>query len=260
MNFKNFSLGLVLLFFASNLLAQGPPLTSDKPIMLSAKTIVLKTLTEIRHTDAGTFTRAPLMFHYLPKSNMLAAVHLPFVNDKHKGDTAEVGPQLGDIGLLLKYQWYRFDKTGKTFRSVIKAYQSFPTGERVLNSDINLGTYQLYLGSVSGYETVKHGISFEIGYNIVPDLDEDTFRMKAGFGLPILKPVYPANQVNFLFEYVMNKFTEKDAFELMYTQGVQYARKHFTWEMGVQAPLVQNGTAIDNRRKYSLFLGTRFIY
>lgn len=240
--------------------AQGPPMTSDKPIMLSAKTFIIKTLTEIRHTDLGTYTRAPLMMHYLPTSDFLFALHLPLVNDKQLGEVAEVGPQLGDIGLLLKYQWYRFDRTGRTFRSALKAYQTFPSGERVLNNDINLAEYQLYLGSVSGYETVKYGMSFEFGYNLVPELDEDAFRMKAGFGLPILKPVYPVKQVNFLFEYVMNKFTEKDVFELFYTQGVQYARKHFTWEAGVQAPLVQRGDDLTNKRKYGLFFGTRFVY
>jgi len=250
----------VLALSSITLRAQGPPLTSDKPIMLSAKTIVIKTLTEIRHTDAGTYTRAPLMFHYLPTSNWLAAVHVPLVNDKQLDDVVAVGPQLGDVGLLLKYQFYRFDRTGRTLRSVIKSYQQIPTGRRVPGSDINLGVYQLYLGSVTGYETVKYGMSFEFGYNLVPDLNEDTFRMKAGFGLPILKPVYPANQINFLFEYVMNRFTEKDIFELLYTQGVQYARKRFTWEMGVQTPLVQSGDDIINKRKYGLFLGTRFIY
>lgn len=240
--------------------AQGPPMTSDKPIMLSAKTFIIKTLTEIRHTDAGTYTQAPFMLHYLPTSNWLAAVHLPLVNDKPLDDIVAVGPQLGDIALMLKYQFFRLDRTGRTLRSVIKSYQQFPTGERVPNSDINLGAYQLYLGSVTGYETVKYGMSFEFGYNLVPDLDEDAFRVKAGFGLPILKPVYPVNQVNFLFEYVMNRFTEKDMFELLYTQGVQYARKRFTWEMGIQTPLVQRGEDLINKRTYGLFLGTRFIY
>lgn len=240
--------------------AQGPPMTSDKPIMLSAKTIVIKTLTEIRKTDLGSYTRAPLMFHYLPKSNFLAAVHVPIVTDRQFAEVEEVGTQLGDVNLLLKYQFYRFDRTGKTFRSVLKSVITFPTGERVLNTDINLGVYQYYFGSVSGYETVKHGMSFEFGYNIVPELDEDFIQVRAGFGLPILKPVYPAKQINFLFEYVMTEYTERDTFELLYTQGVQYVRKHFTWEIGVQAPLVQNGMDLVNERKYSLFLGTRFIY
>jgi len=251
---------LTLVVTSSNILAQGPPILSDKPIMLGSKSIVVKTLMEIRHTDSGTFTRVPLMLHYLPTSNSLVALHIPYVSSSFDLEGPRNQSQLGDIGLLLKYQLYRRDFTGRTFRMVLKSYQSLPTSDNVPTTDINPGEYQGYYGVVAGYETIKYGLAFEAGYNMIPNIKGgDAIRINVGFGLPILKPLYPVNQVNFYFEYNLQKFLEVDALELLYAQGVQYARKRWTWEAAVQVPLIQTGDDLFFKRKYSLLFGTRFI-
>ncbi len=252
--------GFAISWCCNTVLAQGPPITGDKPIMLSAKTVLIKTLTEIRKTESGTFVKAPLMVHYLPTSNSLVALHIPFVTYSYD-DTEETGNRLGDVQLLAKYQLFRMDRKAKTLRVVAKTLQTFPTSERDLHiHDITTGHYQGYYGAVIGYETIKHGISFEAGYNIVKDYQDDEFRLKMGFGLPLLKPVYPVNQLNLYFEYQSSWFTERDDFELLYSQGIQYAIKRFTFDAAVQVPLVQNTFPFSERRKYSLLLGTRIVF
>ena len=70
----------IILFGIQFAEAQGPPITADKPIMLCGGSFTAKTLTEIRHTERGDFTYVPVMLHYLPTSNSLVAIHLPYIN------------------------------------------------------------------------------------------------------------------------------------------------------------------------------------
>ncbi|MEM6724624.1 MAG: hypothetical protein AAF598_11330 [Bacteroidota bacterium] len=253
-------LSLILWCGSSTLFAQGPPITADKPILLGSKAVVLKTLSEIRNREDGTFTRIPFMAHYLPTSNSLVAIHTPLViyDDKNL-ETFGSGVALADISILSKYQFYRKDKTGKTLRMVAKTLQTLPTGKNLGINDISLGEYQSYFAGVIGYETIKYGISGEIGYNLVPNTQTDEFRVKTGFGLPLLKPSYPVKQVNLYFEYTSNWFTQLQIYELLYAQGVQYAIKRLTLEMAVQVPLTQ--TRPENQQlNYSLFFGTRYVF
>jgi len=67
-----------------------------------------------------------------------------------------------------KYQFYRKDYTGKTFRVVAKTLQTLPTGKELDLIGQSTHKYQGYYGVVSGYETLKYGISTEVGYNWSP--------------------------------------------------------------------------------------------
>ena len=256
-NIKYVSL-IACAFLAIQLFAQGPPITADKPIMLGAKSIIIKTLTEIRHTDEGTFTKVPLMFHYLPTSNSLVAVHIPYVHSKFNSGLGS-GQNLGDIELLAKYQFFQRDKTAKTFRIVAKTLQTFPTGQSLGIESISTGLYQSYLGAVAGYESIRYGISNELGYNLVPNSDLDELRYKLGFGLPLLKPSYPVHQINLYFEYQNSWFTETDDYTMLYAQGIQYAKGRLTLETAIQVPLIQTVSG-SQQRNYSWLLGTRYIF
>lgn len=236
--------------------AQGPPITADKPIMLGGNSFTTKTLTEIRFTQRGRFTYVPLMLHYLPSSNSLIAVHIPYINY----DTfLEDGSGLADMKIIGKYQFYRKDATGKTFRMVAKTVQTLPTGKELDLMELSTGKYQGYYGIVAGYETLKYGISNEIGYNWMPDGTLDEFRYKLGFGLPLLKPQYPNKQLNLYFEYTNSWLTERDWYQLLYAQGAQLALKNITFDLAVQVPLV-NDVDEGRKLKYSLFLGTRYTF
>lgn len=237
--------------------AQGPPITADKPIMLGGGSFTAKTLTEIRHTQRGDFTYVPVMLHYLPTSNSLVAIHLPYLN--YDVDNGPSGSSLADIKVMGKYQFFRKDGTGKTFRMVAKTVQTLPTGKELDVMDLSTGKYAGYYGIVAGYESLKYGISNELGYNWVPDGSLDALTHKIGFGLPLLKPQYPNKQINLYFEYTNLWLVERDWYQLLYAQGVQYARKNITFDLAVQVPLV-NDLDEGRKLKYSLFLGSRYSF
>ncbi|RNC92659.1 MAG: hypothetical protein ED555_06170 [Allomuricauda sp.] len=251
-----FLVAAISILTIQQLTAQGPPITADKPIMLGGGSFTVKTLVENRFTERGRFSYIPVMLHYLPSANSLVAVHLPYINyDTFLEDDAG----LADIKILGKYQFFRKDATGKTFRVVAKTVQTLPTGKEIDAVDISTGKYAGYYGIVTGYETLKYGISTEVGYNWMPDGTLDELRMKAGFGLPLLKPQYPNKQLNLYFEYTNSWITERDWYQLLYAQGIQYARKNITFDFAVQLPLVND---VDQGRKfrYSLFMGTRYTF
>jgi len=242
MPINKWCMGLLLtMLWSLNGFAQGPPITGGKPIMLGANSWLVKSLTEIRKTEEGTFVKLPVMVHYLPTANTLLGVHLPFVN--YKFNEGASGQTLGDIELLGKYMFYRKDEMGKTFRVVLKTIQTLPTGKSL----------------VAGYETIKYGISNELGYNISPSNDRDELRYKLGFGLPLLKPTYPVKQINLYFEYQSSWFHVVNDFMLLYAQGIQYAKGRVTMEASLQLPLIQT-ISEDEQRKFSLFLGSRFVF
>lgn len=251
---------LIIIALSNIAIAQGPPITADKPIMLGSNTVIIKTLTEIRNTDEGTFTRIPIMAHWLPTSNSLIAVHVPLTSYSFEGGSENDGSYLGDINLLAKYQFYRKDGMAKTFRMVIKSLQNLPTGKGFGPNEISSNKYQHYIALVAGYETIKHGISVEAGYNAAFESDQDEWRTKLGFGLPLLKPTYPVKQINLYFEYGQMYRPVLDEFEILFAQGIQYAKGRLTVEAAVQVPLYQSDNIEDFRLNSNILLGTRFIF
>lgn len=237
--------------------SQGPPITADKAIMLGGNSFTARTLIELRNNERGTIFYAPLQLHYLPTSNTFVGLHLPLVS--YELNDLGGGTNLADIKVLGKYQFFRKDGTGKTWRLVAKTIQTLPTGEALDIMEQSTGLYQGYYGIVSGYETLKYGISTEIGYNWMPNGTLDDFRAKLGLGLPLLKPQYPNKQVNLYFEYSSILIPERDWYQLLYAQGVQLALKDVTVDLALQLPLVQN-IAQGRALNYSLFVGTRYTF
>jgi hypothetical protein len=223
--------------------------------MLGAKRVVLKTLSEFRQMPRGWALKAPAMVHYLPTSNTLLGVYVPFV---YTDLNTESPSFLGDISLVTKYQFYKKDGKGKTFRMVLKGLQTLPTGAPLELEDMSMGVFQSYWGVIAGYESIKYGISSELGYNfsIVPSMNEA--RMKLSFGLPLLPPSYPVKQVNLFFEYQASYWSNAQEYLMLYAQGVQYAKGRVTLEASVQWPLLQQ-VRLERERLYSIYLGMRYV-
>ena len=245
--------GLVLFTVPS--WAQGPPILGDKPIMLGAKRWIFKTLTAFHQLEQGHALRAPLMVHYLPTSTTLVGLHVPLVTYQLPD---HAGTALGDVQLLGKYQFYRKDGKGKTFKMVVKTLQTLPTGPRLALDLISTGQYQGFYSILVGYESLRYGLLGESGFNwsALPFFNE--WRTKASVGLPLLKPKYPVRQVNLYFEYQSSYFTAQQRYLLLYAQGIQYAHGPMTVEAAVQLPLVQT-LLPEMRRRYSLYLGLRYV-
>ena len=244
---------MVMLLACSTLLAQGPPITGDKPIMLGKGRGVVKTLTEIRQLNDNRVNYVPLIAHYLPSPNTLIGGHIPAVISEN-GNTS-----LGDVALLGKYQFYKKDKTGNTFRMALKSFQKLPTGDNLGIPDISLGKYQALTSIILGKESIQHGILFETGYNVVSQSNLSSWQSKLAFGLPLLKPKFPLKQINLYFEYNSKWYTSVNEYVLLYDQGLQYAYRQMTFDLAVQVPIIQD-VAFIFERKYSLFLGSRYVF
>lgn len=249
--------GLLLVLFAHSVQrinAQGPPITADKPIMLSSGTFLIKTLTEVRTAGNVTRTFAPFMLHYLPTSNFLCSTHIPLELNRNNDRKSA----LSDVEIMLKYQFFRKDGMGKTLRAVLKTLQTLPTGNENDEHAFLSGKYQNYSAIVLGYESIKYGISNELGWKYVNNSNRSEFRYKLGFGLPLLKPSYPVDQINLYFEYQSSWFYQIKEYEILYAQGIQYAKDRWTIETAVQFPLKQSFDQ-EVARKHSLFFGLRYL-
>lgn len=240
---------------ASSAWAQGPPITGDKPIMLGANRVVLRSLAEFRQLEQGYALHVPLRVHYLPTASSLVGVYAPLV---HYGLPDGQGTAFGDLQLVGKYQFYRANGTGKTFKMLVKTVQTLPTGQPLMLDGISTGQYQGFYSFLAGYESLHYGIVGETGFNYSPMPFFNEWRTKVGFGLPLLKPSYPVKQLNLYFEYQSSYFTAQQRYALFYAQGIQYAVGRVTLDLAVQLPLYQ--TLLPNmRRRYSLYLGMRCV-
>ena len=248
----------VLLFLVRSGIAQGPPITGDKPIMAGARSTTLRTLTEVRTTERGNFLRLPLEIDYLPVTDVWFGVEVPFV--RRFGDEFATPSKLGDVQLSGKYQFMRRDQTGRTFRLVAKTAQRLPTGPDLNAEGVSMGRYMGYYGTIAGYESLKLGVAQELGFRHDPGGDMDELRYQLGFGLPLLQPTYPVKQVNLFFEYRSTWYPAADEYLLLYAQGLQYARGRFTVEAAVQFPLIETRISGPRQRNYSVFLGTRYAF
>ncbi len=237
--------------------AQGPPVTLDKIILLGSNSFTVRTLTEYRNTERGDLIYFPFSLTYLPTSNTSFTVDIPFVT--YDFESSNSGNGLADIRITGKYQFYQKNNTGKTFRVLVKTEQTLPTGETIDALGVSTGRYQGYYGLLAGYESLKFGVTSELGYNWIPNGTLDHLRYKLGFGLPLLKPQFPNKQINLYFEYTNLWIFERDWYQLLYAQGVQYAGKNFTLEASIQVPLV-NDLDANREFNYSIFIGGRYTF
>lgn len=245
---------VVVVFAFAKAYPQGPPITEDSPMLLGAGSYTIRVISESRKLDIGNATYVPLMLHYLPTSNTEVSVNVPYLNYDLNGVS---GSGLADIRLTGKYQFYRKDGKAKTFRMDAKTVQTLPTGDKLDLMDLSMGIYSGYYGIVAGYESLKIGITSELGYNWMPDGTLDVLQLKAGVGWPLLEPQYPNKQLNLYFETANMWQTERNSYQFMYAQGIQYARKDITIDLSYQIPVFQD-ISEGPEFKRSIFIGGRF--
>lgn len=258
MYIKQFILSSIFCISMSAIFAQGPPIITDKPIMIGEKRIVIKTLSRVEVRDQETYFKIPLMGHYVIKPNLLVVAHLPLagVNSERLGEEKNmIG--LGDINVQMKYQFFRWDESRKTARAALKVQQYFPTGINTGNYEISINEWQTFAGLTFGYEALRYGLGANIGYHYVVN-QPDFFHYKISTGLPLMPLVYPPKQINLYFEYDGEVNLKNGNHSLFMAQGIQYAIKRLTFETAIKFPIIQNEPA-NERQKYTLFFGTRFI-
>ena len=237
--------------------AQGPPILLDKPIMLGANKGTVRTLYKNQELKVYDFSTCMLEADYNVSNFVALGTEIPI-------NFFQNSIVVGDLNLMAKVQFYNYNRIGKTVRLAAKAKQMFATGKKLETMTLGMGHAMSYLGLLAARESLKLGTQAELGYYFSPSASHLNFlSAKLGFGIPLLKPVYPVNQVNLYFEsegiFAQNHLGKKQ-YGIYLAPGIQYAKKIFTVEASFQFPLGQQFHHLATyERRSSLLIGGRVI-
>lgn len=255
---KAISIFIILLFTGlSSVLAQGPPIFTDTPIMLGLEGRGIRTFGNIISKENANAYVHPLAIPYNISSKWQVGVITPFVSQSPKELASRSG--IGDVKVFTKYQLYAKDGQRKTLRSLAKLTETFPTGNSTEAPALGTGAWQTTLSLVNGYVTTKYGIYGEFGYNITSDGLPDNFIYNIAFGYPLLPQKYPPKQVNLFLEMNGNYVFDDIGNNLFISPGIQYiAGRKLLFESGIQIPL-DEALPNDQQTNYILRIGTRVL-
>lgn len=248
---------MVVLLSAHEAKAQGPPIFTESPFLLGLEGKGIRTFgTYISKENANVYMH-PIAIPYNITSKWQVGGIAPFINKAPDGMDSRFG--LGDVKLFTKYQVHQKDGKGKTFRTLVKLTESFPTGNTTDAPPLGSDAYQTTIGLVSGYITLKYGIYGEVAYNIASNGLPDNLIYNVAFGYPLLPQKYPPRQLNLYLEFNGNLITDNGNNSLFLSPGVQYlAGKKLLLETGIQLPLIED-VPDGQKTNFMYTLGTRIL-
>jgi len=253
---KLFFIGVFILS-VKVLIAQGPPIFTETPIMLGLEGGGVRTFGKY---IAGENTKAyiqPFVVPYNINYKWQIGAVVPFAYNAPNGVNSRFG--LSDVAFFTKYQILQVDGKGKTLRSLVKLTQRFPTGNTKEEPALGSGAYQTMLSWVTGFITLKYGIYAELGYNVTSNGMPDNFIYNFAFGFPLLPQRFPPKQLNVYLEFTGNYIIDKQSNNFFFAPGLQWiAGKRFLLETGVQLPLIED-VPDDQKINFMYTLGTRIL-
>lgn len=248
---------LAVILDIDNSYAQGPPIFTDSPILLGLEGRGIRTFGKYISKENANIYMQPFAVPYnlTPKLNI--GLMVPYVRKSPDGKETQSG--IGDIGVFAKYVILQKDYPRKTFRTLVKVTQRFPTGRTNSDPAIGLDAYQTSIGLVSGFITTKYGIYGEVGYNMVSNNKSDNLIYNFAFGYPLLPQQYPPKQLNAYLEFNGNYKLDNNQNILFISPGLQFiAGRRVLFETGIQLPLIED--VPDNQKtKFMYTLGTRIL-
>jgi hypothetical protein len=256
MNIKLVIVVAAVLLFNLNLDAQGPPIRTDKPIMLGQGKSTVRAYYQYFKHAGNHYHLYPLMYDYNLRNNIELGVELPFA--ALSSEVRREGLRFGDAMLKAKYQFYRKDSHAKTVRAGAKLAGMFPTGRPSEVPHVGMGAYQTILGVFAGMESLKYGIVGELAYVHFDRIHPKFVESRLAFGLPLLTPKYPIRQVTLYFEYEGRWMPENNDHAAYFAQGIQWAFGRYALEASFQMPLVEK-VPHHFRRDMAILVGTRII-
>ncbi|PCJ91225.1 MAG: hypothetical protein COA50_16650 [Flavobacteriaceae bacterium] len=240
------------------LFAQGPPITTETPIMLGLDGSGIRTFGKYISKKNTNIYVQPIGIPYniTPKFQVGGTFPFKFVTP----NGAETTGGLSDIAIFTKYQLYKKDGTAKTFRVLAHIKQSFPTGKTSSLPMIGSGIYQTYVGLIIGKISSVIGIYGDFGYNITSNNASDNFLYNFSIGVPLLPQKYPQRQINTFLEFNGNYLIAPKEHTFLISPGLQFIPgRRILFETSFQVPIVQNNITT-NKINYMILLGTRFLF
>ncbi len=240
-----------------NAQAQGPPIFTETPIMLGLEGRGVRTFGKYISKKNATVYVHPIAMPFNITSKWQVGGVLPLVNKAPDGVDSRFG--LADVKLFTKIQVHQQNGKGKTFRTLVKITESFPTGNTSEMPQLGSGAWQTAIGLISGFITLDYGIYGEVTYNITSDGLPDNLVYNAAFSYPLLPQKYPPRQINVSLEFNGNHIADTGNNSLFISPGIQYiAGKKLLLETGIQLPLVEE-VPDALKTNFMFTLGTRVL-
>ncbi len=247
----------LLVLISMEINAQGPPVFSDTPILLGLEGRGVRTFGKYISKKNGDIYIQPIAIPVNITPKLAVGAIIPFVSKSIKGKSTQSG--VGDMAVFLKYVVLQKDYPGKTFRSMLKITEIFPTGRTSSDPPIGIDASQTHFALVTGYITTKYGIYTEVGYNIVSNHNDDVLVYNMAFSYPLLPQKYPPKQVNLSVDFNGNYISKSKINTLFISPGVQFIPgRKILLESGIQLPIVEE-VPQSQKTNFMLLLGTRIL-
>lgn len=254
---KRFLTIILLISLTTSAFSQGPPITTETPIMLGLEGNGIRTFGKFISKENVNIYVQPIGIPYNITPKFQVGGVFPFKFIRPKGTETTGG--IADITLFTKYQLYKEDGKAKTFRVLANLKQSFPTGKTTSYPKIGTGLYQTYVGLIVGKISTSIGIYGDFGYNITSNGATDNFLYNFSLGIPLLPHKYPQKQINSFLEFNGNYLFDPNTHTLFISPGLQFIPgRRLLFETSFQIPIVQENITT-NKTKYMLLFGTRFL-
>ncbi len=253
-NWKKANLfALSFLFWQLGLFAQGPPIFTDTPIMLGLEGGGIRTFGKyIKKEELQVYTQ-PIAIPFNLRAHWQIGSIVSWVGLWPQGEKGHFG--LGDVKVFSKYQLFARNGKGKTFRTLIKLVQSFPSGAKPLGS----GHWTTSFHIVSGWITLDYGLYANLAYQLAtgPQAGKATYNLALAY--PLLPQQYPPKQLNLYLEFSGSYVPQTQKKAHFIAPGIQWINgRKFLVETGWQIPLYEDAEE-GSRTRFAYLLGIRIL-
>ena len=260
---------LLALCFSAASSSWAAPIGTSTALPLSKGEIVVREQLEIRHSsdrvagekrDVERFESRTVV-GYAPSSRFAVFGMVPIVHvSRDIGDVSSTESGLGDAALLARYEVFRYDQPGRTFRVAPFAGVRVPTGRDGKTGD---GSVDVFGGVVATLASTKWVLDSQFRYDLNREADDfergDSVGVEFSFQYRLSPKVIGQDTKGFVFGVLEVRANHRKhdrvagvsnpnsgGFQLSLTAGLQYAARRWIADFGVEVPVVDNlnGTAL----------------